>query len=138
MAISAKEPISLSELYYNWGYIILPAAFIFTFIYFNSGHHCTDLVHQNDKIKSLDFGEFQLSATVDRSEANANTFNSLSLYGDQVLHHLFPTLDSSILPQLRETLRQTCKEFDIDMRPETTMLRAILGQFKQLFRTKTI
>lgn len=138
LAITSKGSIVLTEIYTRWTCIIILAEFIFACIYFNCGHHGSDQVHQNDEIRSLDFGEFQLSTTVDRSEANASTFSSLALHGDQVLHHLFPTLDSSILPQLRETLRQTCKEFDIDLRPETTMLQATLGHFKQLYRTETI
>lgn len=138
MAISSKSSFSWTELYNHWSYIVIPAEFLFACIYFNRGHHGSDQIHQNDEIKSYDFGEFQLSTTVDRSEANANTFTSLALYGDQVLHHLFPTLDSSILPQLRETLKKTCKEFDIKLRPETTLLRATYGQLKQLYRTETI
>lgn len=138
LAISSKETLSFSDLYNRWCYVILPAEFIFACIFFNRGHHCSHQIHQNDEIKSFDFGEYQLSTTVDRSEANANSFTSLALYGDHVLHQLFPTLDSSILPQLRETLRKTCKEFDIDLNFETTILRATLGQFKQLYRTETI
>lgn len=141
MAIFGKEPITLSllgEIYGRWGYIVLPAEFFFGCIYFNRGHHGTEQTHQNDEIKSFDFGEFQLSTIVDRTEANKNTFRSMVYYGDQVLHHLFPTLDASILPHLRETLLKTCKEFDVDLHPETTMLKAAFGQFKQLFRSETI
>lgn len=128
----------LSEVYVIWGYITMTAEFLFGSVFFNRGHHGVATIHQNDEIKSFDFGEFQLSATADRVEANHNTFTSLAYFGDQVLHHLFPALDSAILPQLKETLLQTCKEFDVDLQPETSMLNATIGQFQQLYRSDII
>lgn len=125
----------LSTVFWCWGNIVIPAEFFFALIFINRGHHGTEQVHQNDEFKSYDFGEYQLATTLNRKEANSNAFLSLTFYGDQVLHHLFPTLDSSILPQLRETLAKTCKEFDIKLPEETTMLRATFQQFKQLFRS---
>lgn len=140
MILLGKDPITLScilDVYLKWGYIVIPAESLFGPIFFNRGHHGNDLIHQNDEIKSFDFGEYQLSTVVDRIEANRNTFTSMAYYGHQVLHHLFPTLDQAILPQLKDTLAKTCKEFDIDLKPETTMIKAAIGQFKQLFRSET-
>jgi hypothetical protein len=94
MILFGHHPLSLSGLsavYGTWGLVVIPAEFIFALIFINRGHHGTEQVHQNDELKSYDFGEYQLSTTVNRKEANLNTFTSLTFYGDQVLHHLFPT-----------------------------------------------
>lgn len=128
---------SLKKVYIIWVYIVIPSEILFVAIFWNRGHHGCNLIHQNDEIRSLDFGEYQLSTVIDRVEANRNTFTSLAYFGDQVLHHLFPTLDHAILPQLRNTLKQTCEEFDIKLKPETTMIKATIGQFTELFRTET-
>lgn len=117
---------------------MIPAGFFYSIFFFNRGHHGPNIIHQNDEIKSLDFGEYQLSTTVDRVEANFNTITSLTCFGEQVLHHLFPTLDNAILPHLKETLVQTCKEFDIDKPGDVTVLNDIWGQLKQLYRSETI
>lgn len=141
MAIFGNEPITLAylgQIYGRWGYIVIIAEFLYGCVHFNRGHHGTEQYHQNDELKSFDFGEFQLSATVDRTEANFNSFTSLAYYGDEMLHHLFPTLDNAVLPQLRATLLKTCKEFDVDLHAETSMLKAAFGQFKQLIRTETL
>lgn len=141
MIIFGKEAITWSLIvgvYVRWTQIVFAANFFFGCFYYNRGHHGSDQIHQGDEIKSLDFGEFQLAATVDRREANFNTFTILAYSGEQVLHHLFPSLDSAILPQLKETLQKTCKEFDIDLKPETTMLKEAFGQIKQLYRSEII
>lgn len=139
MVFFGKEPTTLSflgQVYLNWSYIVIGANILFASVFFNRGHHETSLVHQNDEIKSFDFGEFQLSTTVDRAEADWNTFTALAYFGEAVLHHLFPALDHSILPQLQGTLVKTCKEFDIDLEPKTTMVRSTFGQIRQLYRSE--
>lgn len=141
MLLFGKEQLSwsyLGEVYMNWNILVILSEIFYGVVFFNRGHHGTNLIHQNDEIKSFDFGEFQLSTTADRVEANRNIFTSMAYYGEQVLHHLFPTLDHSILPQLKGTLLKTCKEFDVDLQSETTMLEATLGQMKQLFRSEII
>lgn len=105
--------------------------------HFNRGHHGTEQVHQSDEITSYDFGEYQLSTTVDRVEANYNLFTTLAYSGEQVLHHLFPTLDAAVLPQLKDTFLKTCKEFKIRPQPDITILKATIGQFKQLYRSNS-
>lgn len=53
------------------------------------------------------------------------------------LHHMFPTLDHLVLPQLRDILVETCKEFNISIR-EMKWQDLIIPQFQQLGRTKPI
>jgi fatty acid desaturase len=141
MIIFGKDQLSwaiLSVTYAKWTYIFVTSQLLFGLHFFNRGHHATNLVHQNDKIKSFDFGEYQISTTVDRSEPQSNYFSSIAYFGDQVLHHLFPSIDSSIYPQLRDTLTSTCKQFDVEVKPQITIMRAMFEQFKQLFRTETL
>jgi len=46
---------------------------------------------------------------------------------------LFPALDHSLIPLLKDTYEDTCKEFGLDLTPKsfTTIMH---GQFKQLTR----
>lgn len=141
MIIFGKQPVTwqlLLDIYGRWGYVVIPAEFLYSLIYFNRGHHGNGLIHQGDEITSYDFGEFQLNATIDRKEANFNLFTTLAYSGEQVFHHLFPTVDCAIIPQLKDTLKQTCKEFDIELRPETTLLWTTWGSIRQLYRSEII
>lgn len=141
MLLFGNQPLSLSGvavIYGTWGLFFIPGAFLFATVFINRGHHGTNQTHQNDELKSYDFGEYQLTTTVNRKEANSNVFTSLVFFGDEILHQLFPSIDNSILPLLRETLKTTCKEFKIKLPAETSMIKATIGQFQQLFRSTTI
>lgn len=141
MFLFGSHPLTLSGtavVYGTWGFVVIPGEFLFTAVFINRGHHGNRRAHQNDEVKSFDFGEFQMNATADRKEANLNNFTVVAYFGEQVLHHLFPTLDHSLLPQLKETLLKTCKEFDLKPPAETTMITAIVEQFKQLYRSEIL
>lgn len=59
------------------------------------------------------------------------------MFGNQTLHHLFPTVDQSLLPQLNELFLDTCREFQIQIR-ELPWRSLVVGHFHQLQRDKTI
>jgi fatty acid desaturase len=125
------------KVLFNWWVIL-----VFTGIFYNlnalsSGHHGTKIVHEGDEFKSLDFGLYQLVTTIDRIEANSNLFMTLSFFGNHTLHHLFPTIDHSLLPQLLEEFMETCKEFELQIE-KITMIKGIVGNFQQLARTEII
>lgn len=103
----------------------------------NAGHHHNQIFHDGDELKSLDFGVYQLSATIDKIEVKNSQFLTLTNFGCHVLHHMFPTLDHGVLPQLNDTLLSTCQEFESEFR-EYPWWKLIVGQFKQLTRTETI
>lgn len=84
----------------------------------------------------MDFGIFQMNAVIDRKDAKQNDFLSLTQFGHQTLHHLFPTVDQSLLPYFHELFFDTCREFNIQLR-EFDWWPLIVGHFKQLQRTKT-
>lgn len=113
----------------------MTGSFLYSLMAVNAGHHGYSIVHEGDEFKSLDFGIYQMAATVDRKEANYSVPVSITHFGDHTLHHLFPSLDHALLPQLREILYETCKEFDLELR-KWTLLHAAVEQFKQLARTK--
>lgn len=118
-----------------WMFIMLCSSFMHGFVGFNAGHHHDSVFHDGDELKSTDFGVYQIAATADKLEVNSSLFLSLTNYGNHVLHHMFPTLDHAVLPQLNETLINTCVEFECELR-EFPWLQLIIGQFRQLARTE--
>lgn len=128
---------NVKEIWWIWNYIMLGASFLGAIVAINAGHHGPENVHEGDEFKDLDFGIYQLAATIDRTEANANTFTRLVFFGDHILHHLFPSLDHSLLPQMRSALLETCEEFQEELR-ECSFYEALVSQFEQLGRTKLI
>jgi hypothetical protein len=68
-----------------WQAIIATGSFFYSVVAVNAGHHGPDLVHQGDEFKSLDYGIYQLGATIDRVETKKNLFLSLTHFGDHLL-----------------------------------------------------
>lgn len=118
-----------------WQLIIIAGSFIYSVVAVNAGHHAPIIFHEGDEVKGLDFGIYQLAATIDRIGAQHNLFISLTHFGNHVMHHLFPSLDHCLLTQLKGTLVDTCKEFEHELR-ELSLWDAMVGQFQQLSRTK--
>lgn len=127
---------NLGTIFIIWNCIISTGSFIYSIIALSTGHHDPKNVHEGDEFRSLDYGLYQMATTIERVEANWNLFMSLTYFGDHIMHHFFPALDHALLPQLQDTLVETCQEFKEDLR-YYTMLDAIIGQFQQLARTKT-
>jgi len=77
-----------------------------------------------------------MSTSIERNEPANNLFIALATFGDHTLHHLFPTLDHSLIPLFKDELEDTCKEFGLDLafKSYTTILG---GQFKQLSRVNS-
>ncbi|CAO1309433.1 unnamed protein product [Diamesa serratosioi] len=128
---------NIVEVLKMWIFILTVSSLLYGFVSTSDGHHYTSTIHERDEIQSLDFGMFQLRATMERTEANMNSFLRLAFFGEHTLHHMFPTLDHLVLPQLRDILIETCKEFNISIR-EMRWHELIIPQFQQLGRTKKI
>lgn len=129
--------LNVAIIFIIWNAILIVGSVFYSIVAVTTGHHDPDNVHEGDEFKSLDYGLYQMAVTIERKQASANLFMSLAYFGDHMLHHLFPTLDHSILPQLREILIETCKDFNEEIR-QYSMLAAVTGQFKQLSRTDTL
>jgi fatty acid desaturase len=61
---------------------------------------------------------------------------TLATFGHHISHHLFPTIDHAVLPELSEIIFDTCREFEADLRI-FPWYELIIGQFKQLRRVET-
>jgi fatty acid desaturase len=81
----------------------------------------------------IDWGLHQMETSAERNELIDNFFITMVTFGDHTLHHLFPSLDHSVILNLQDTFKYTCEEFGLDLtqKPFTTIVR---GQFKQLVR----
>jgi hypothetical protein len=123
----------LIEVYMHWTFIIVTTSTFYTFNFVMRGQHTPNLVHQGDEIQSFDFGEFQVSTQNDRDAVNSNLFLSLAYNGEQVLHYLFPTIDHALLPQLKGTLVETCKQFGMQIN-RCSMWGSVIGHVKQIYR----
>lgn len=70
---------------------------------------------------------------MERKDLKGSTFLTLTHFGEHAMHHLFPTLDHAILPQLDEILIKTCNEFEAVL-SSCSWFHHIVGQHKQLAR----
>ena len=66
----------------------------------------------------------------------------LTIYGNHILHHLFPTLDHGLLDIIRPMFEETCKELelpdDLHLPPlkQHTQWELFTGMLSQLMRTQ--
>ncbi|CRK93345.1 CLUMA_CG006886, isoform A [Clunio marinus] len=119
-----------------WAVIVATCSFLVGLVGLNAGHHHGDVTHEGDELdKSMDFGIYQLNCVIDRRDVKQSQFWTLVTFGHHTLHHMFPTLDHGVLPQLHDTFIDTCKEFQLELR-EYSWWPLIVGQFEQLQRTE--
>jgi fatty acid desaturase len=81
----------------------------------------------------MDWGLYQVMSVMSRSDVVGSQFLTQTHYGEHTLHHLFPSLDHGLLPQLKPILVKTCKEFGMELL-EVSWWHQIAGQFRQLRR----
>jgi len=74
-----------------------------------------------------------MNTIVGRNLPINNIFVASVTFGDHILHHLFPSLDHSLIRHIQYIFEDTCKEFGLKLisKPFTTILN---GQIKQLMR----
>lgn len=121
----------------QWLCITALASFAFCVIGLNAAHHDPRIYHEGDVSREdRDWGLYQVDTIIDRGDLKGSQFLVLTHFGEHALHHLFPTLDHGILPQLYPVLYETLDEFKCELR-ECTHFEHIIGQHKQLLRTKT-
>lgn len=73
---------------------------------------------------------------MDRQELRGNKLLALTNFGDHALHHLFPTLDHGLLPELYNDFFKTMIEFEAECQCYPWFFETIKGQFQQLIRTE--
>lgn len=86
--------------------------------------------------KGYDWGIYSIDTVMDRQELRCNTLLALANFGDHALHHLFPTLDHGILPELYDLLYETLEEFEAECQCYPWFFETIKGQFQQLSRVE--
>lgn len=84
--------------------------------------------------KEYDWGLYSVDTVMERQELRGNTLLALANFGDHALHHLFPTLDHGILPELYDVFFETLSEFEAECQYYPWFFETIKGQFKQLAR----
>lgn len=83
----------------------------------------------------MDWGIYSMDTISDNTDLRKHHFLSLTHFGHHALHHLFPTLDHGILPQLYPILFKTMAEFEVDLEAYP-WYHHVYGQFRQLARTQ--
>lgn len=119
-----------------WLWIILVSSFFFGTISLNGAHHHPDIFHDGDAPRvDRDWGLSQLDTVRDRPAVAKSLFLALTNFGHHTLHHMFPTIDHSRLPQLYPVFSRTCDEFGVHF-PQHTVVELYKGQFQQIARTE--
>lgn len=88
------------------------------------------VIHSDD----YDWGIFSLDTVLERQELRANTPLALFNFGDHAMHHLFPTLDQGLLPELYADFFETLEQFEAEFVTSKWFFETIKGQFRQLAR----
>ncbi|XP_047528788.1 cytochrome b5-related protein-like [Vanessa atalanta] len=122
---------------YTWLWINCTGSLIFFLIAVNAAHHHPDALKDGDQPKSEtpDWGEHQVEALLDRKDINGNTFAVMTLFGDHALHHMFPTLDHSILKYLHPIFIEFSEKYQTNYRA-STQFQLVIGQIKETMRTE--
>lgn len=83
----------------------------------------------------MDWGSLALDTVMEREIIQGKLIFTLTHFGDHCMHHLFPTIDHALLPDLEEIVIRTCKEFEVEFR-QSRWWDLVVGQFEQLVRTE--
>lgn len=86
--------------------------------------------------KSFDWGLYRVDTIMDRQELRDNTLLALANFGDHAIHHMFPTVNHGILPQLYDIFFETLLEFEAECQFYPWFFETIKGQFLQCSRVE--
>ena len=148
--------LPLAELLFIWllGCPLVPAvklwlvmhavsSWFFVVIAVIAAHHHPDMFHSGDGHFQYgnDWGLGQLDACRDRNDVDGVLLAELTVYGNHVLHHLFPTLDHGVLDIIRPVFQQTCQDFKLpaELSQPTSpysQWQLLMGMIKQLARVQ--
>lgn len=117
-----------------WLIMLLSCGFAFGLIGLTAAHHHPEIVHDGDAMRdNRDWGLYQIDTIIDRRDLKGSQLLVLTHFGEHILHHLFPTLDHGVLPELYPVLYETMADFEGELR-ECSWIHHIIGQFRQLAR----
>ncbi|XP_050077689.1 cytochrome b5-related protein-like [Anopheles maculipalpis] len=130
----ATNPDRITVIFQMWLFVVLIASFFFGLIGLSAGHHHPKALHSGDLFpQDIDFGLYQMATIVERRGVEGSLVKVLTTFGEHYLHHLFPTLDHAILPQLNGVFLATCDEFDVGKR-HSSWFSQYIAQNLQLAR----
>ena len=119
------------------------SSWFFVVIAVIAAHHHPDMFHSGDGHFQYgnDWGLGQLDACRDRNDVDGVLLAELTVYGNHVLHHLFPTLDHGVLDIIRPVFQQTCQDFKLpaELSQPTSpysQWQLLMGMIKQLARVQ--
>ncbi|KAK5641845.1 hypothetical protein RI129_010392 [Pyrocoelia pectoralis] len=133
MYIFGRQP--LGTTLWMWQIIIVVYSFFFSIVALALNHAHPDIFVDGDLTRSeaeWDWGINQLDTSQDRTSANSYKLVVLLSFGDHGLHHLFPSLDHSILHDLYPVLEETLKEFNLNSIRMNTYSDLLMGYFKRM------
>ncbi|XP_022825340.1 cytochrome b5-related protein-like [Spodoptera litura] len=135
MAITSGAPFL--DVISMWLWINCSGSLIFFSIAVNAAHHHPDAIKDGDQPASEtpDWGMHQVEALLDRKDVNGNVFAVMTLFGDHCLHHMFPTLDHSVLKYMHPLFIDLCEKYQANYRV-STQFKLVLGQIKETMRTE--
>lgn len=136
-AVSDGADGSLGMVLRMWALLLVGASFYFGFVGLNAGHHNHHCVHDGDVLRAdqqLDWGLYTLDTVIENSDTKAPVL-ALTHFGHHALHHLLPTIDHGLLPQLYPVLYETLRDFDTELN-EFPWFFHICGQLLQLARVQ--
>ncbi|XP_035438276.2 cytochrome b5-related protein isoform X3 [Spodoptera frugiperda] len=135
MAIASDAP--LLDVISMWLWINCTGSLIFFSIAVNAAHHHPDAIKDGDQPanETPDWGMHQVEALLDRKDVNGNVFAVMTLFGDHCLHHMFPTLDHSVLKYMHTLFIDLCEKYQANYRV-STQFKLVLGQIKETMRTE--
>ncbi|XP_035909709.1 cytochrome b5-related protein-like [Anopheles stephensi] len=130
----ATNPDRIGVILQMWLFVVLIASFLFGLIGLSAGHHHPKALHSGDLFPhDIDFGLYQMATIVERKGVEGSLLKVLTTFGDHYLHHLFPTLDHAILPQLNGVFLATCDQFGVGKR-HSSWFSQYIAQNLQLAR----
>ncbi|XP_052863972.1 cytochrome b5-related protein-like [Anopheles cruzii] len=130
------NPGSLGVVLRLWLFIVLMGSLWFGLVGLSAGHHHPKALHSGDAFPDgVDFGLYQLATIVERKGVTGSLLKVLTTFGDHHLHHMFPTLDHAIFPQLNDVFVETCREFNVG-KLSSTWFSQFVAQNIQLARVK--
>lgn len=120
-----------------WALLLVAASFYFGLVGLNAGHHNEQCAHDGDVLRTdqrLDWGLYTMDTVIENS-ATGGAVLALTHFGHHALHHLLPTVDHGLLPQLYPVLYETLRDFDTELSAFPWFFH-IGGQLRQLARVR--
>jgi fatty acid desaturase len=96
-----------------WNMILYFSSLFYIKVMNESNHHRFPKFPEGHEINNMDFGVYQISTATNVASSDKNIVTAVAYYGYHIIHHMFPSLDLALLPQLKNIFIETCNEFNL-------------------------